>query len=259
MKIALIQMDINWNAVDQNLQRAEKLAEKAINQGAEFLIFPEMFVCGFSFLQGPAAQYASQRAHAWLTQCAERYGVWVCGSFPDSCDGQWEKPFNTLKVFGSGGMLGEYSKLHLFSFGGEGDKYRAGDKTLTVRIGECKVSFFICYDLRFPGPFAALAQDTDLYVVVANWPEARREHWCTLLSARAIENQAYVAAVNRVGEGGGLRYTGDSRLISPTGTVIFDAGNVETCGIATVELAAVQEYRGKFSVLRDRRDSLTIA
>ncbi len=258
MKAALIQMDIVWNQFEENLNRAQTLATQAVDSGAQLIVLPEMFICGFSFLQGADAQIAGEKAFDWLMDFAGRHGVWICGSAPDSDDGSWERPLNTLALFGPAGLVGKYSKLHLFSFGGEGDKYRAGNELLTVRLGEWRVSFFICYDLRFPEPFAALATETDLYVVVANWPQARREHWCTLLGARAIENQAYVVAVNRVGEGGGLRYVGDSRVISPTGGLISNAGEVQGCQMADLDLKAVWEYREKFSVLRDRRPSNSI-
>ncbi len=116
-----------------------------------------------------------------------------------------------------------------------------------------RVTPFVCYDLRFPEPFRLAAEDTDLFALVANWPQARREHWRTLLRARAIENLCYVAGVNRVGEGGGLRYTGDSAAISPWGEVLTEGGAAEAVLLCDVEPAAVQDARAKFPALRDRR------
>jgi predicted amidohydrolase len=115
------------------------------------------------------------------------------------------------------------------------------------------VTPFICYDLRFPEPFRLAAGGTELFVVVANWPEARRDHWRTLLRARAIENLAYVAGVNRVGDGGKLHYSGDSALIDPWGETILEAGDSEAVLVGEVSASRVREARERFPVLADVR------
>jgi len=115
------------------------------------------------------------------------------------------------------------------------------------------VTPFVCYDLRFPEPFRLAAPETDLFAVVANWPDARREAWRTLLRARAIENLCFVAGVNRAGDGGGLRYAGDSALISPWGEVLAEAGPGEAVLVADADPAAVRDARAKFPALADRR------
>ena len=112
---------------------------------------------------------------------------------------------------------------------------------------------FVCYDLRFPEPFRLAAADTDLFAIVANWPDARREAWRTLLRARAIENLCFVAGVNRAGEGGGLRYAGDSAVISPWGDVLAEGGAEEAVLIADVDPETVRATRAKFPALEDRR------
>lgn len=112
---------------------------------------------------------------------------------------------------------------------------------------------FICYDLRFPEPFRFVASETDLFVVVANWPEVRRDHWRTLLRARAIENQAYVAGVNRVGDGGKLHYAGDSALIDPLGETLAEAGDSEAVLVGEISADRVREARERFPVLGDVR------
>jgi omega-amidase len=112
---------------------------------------------------------------------------------------------------------------------------------------------FVCYDLRFADEFWGLAPDTDVYLVPANWPEARREHWMTLLRARAIENQAYVVGVNRVGSGGGVDYCGDTRIVDPLGEVLASASRVETLVVADVSTEHVAAVRDRFRFLADRR------
>jgi predicted amidohydrolase len=116
------------------------------------------------------------------------------------------------------------------------------------------VAVSFCYDLRFADEFWPLALDTDCYVVPANWPAPRREHWTTLLRARAIENQAYVVGVNRVGTGGRLVYAGDSLIIDPFGQTVADGGESETIISADVDPARVRAVRAEFPFLLDRRD-----
>jgi len=151
------------------------------------------------------------------------------------------------------GSVARYAKIHPFSYGGEHLHYAPGDRVVTVEIDGVRVTPFVCYDLRFPEPFRAAAAETDLYVVVANWPELRREHWKTLLRARAIENQAYVAGVNRVGDGDGLHYAGDSAAVSPLGETLAEGDEQERVLLADVEPEEVAKLRARFPALEDRR------
>jgi len=124
---------------------------------------------------------------------------------------------------------------------------------VTVAIEGVRVTPFVCYDLRFPEPFRFAAKETDLFAVVANWPDARREHWRTLLRARAIENLAYVAGLNRVGEGGKLRYAGDSALVYPWGETLVEGDATDRVLLGEVDPARVADARAKFPVLDDVR------
>ena len=129
----------------------------------------------------------------------------------------------------------------------------SGGEVVTWDVEGLRVTPLVCYDLRFPEPFRFAAEETDLYAVIANWPERRRQHWSLLLRARAVENLAYVAGVNRVGEGDGLRYLGDSALVGPWGETIVSAAGQETVLVADVSPGDVAEARRKFPVLSDRR------
>jgi predicted amidohydrolase len=153
-----------------------------------------------------------------------------------------------------------YHKLHPFSLANEHAHFDAGEALHTVTIdaarGPVRVTPLICYDLRFPEPFRVAAAQTDLFVVIANWPEARREAWRALLRARAIENQCYVLGVNRVGAGNGLSYSGDSALLSPFGEVISEAAGTEALIRGEVDAEAVREARARFGFLADRRPEL---
>jgi len=175
---------------------------------------------------------------------------------------------NVAVIAGPHGELHRYSKIHPFSYAGEHRRYQAGHEVLTVRIEDLRVTVFICYDLRFADEFWSCATDTDVYVVPANWPEPRREHWRVLLRARAIENQAYVIGCNRIGDvepseqgpsdqhGRGaarLRYTGDSAIIDPLGRTLAEASLTETVLSAEVDAAEVRRVRARFPFLVDRR------
>jgi predicted GNAT family acetyltransferase len=143
--------------------------------------------------------------------------------------------------------------LHPFTFGGEDQHYAPGTETVVVDFGGLRCALFVCYDLRFADEFWELAPDVDAYFVVANWPASRREHWRTLLRARAIENQAYVVGVNRVGTGGGLEYSGDTAVIGPFGEELGDAGPDEAVLLADLDAHVVRETRAKYPFLPDRR------
>ena len=132
---------------------------------------------------------------------------------------------------------------------------RPGDGFVTVDVGGLRVTLFVCYDLRFADEFWSCAADTDVYLVPANWPASRRLHWQVLLQARAIENQAYVIGCNRVGDGGGLSYVGDSRIVDPAGELLATAAQDETILLAEVTAERVAEVRARFRFMQDRRGS----
>jgi predicted amidohydrolase len=176
----------------------------------------------------------------------------MAASLPERPEGQ-ALPFNRLVLAAPDGTTHRYAKIHPFSYAREHERFAAGDVHVTVDVEGVRVSLFVCYDLRFADEFWALAHDTDCYLVVANWPESRREHWRALLVARAIENQAYVVGVNRVGQGGGLDYVGDSRIVDPLGDVLAEATGEEAVLIADLDPASVTEVRAKFPFLADRR------
>ena len=161
--------------------------------------------------------------------------------------------YNTLNLVAPNGDTHHYKKIHPFSFSAEPENYGAGTEFLQLEIGGTRITFFICYDLRFADEFWQTAQSTDLFVIPANWPAGRRTHWQTLLRARAIENQAYVLGVNRVGDGDGLSYAGDSALLDPWGETIVSGMSDETLLIADVDAEVVKETRATFPVFQDRR------
>jgi predicted amidohydrolase len=252
MRFAVVQHDIVWEDRTANFARLAPLVARAAGAGAEFVLLSETFSTGFTMTPGmgepeggPSAQFLQERA--------AEHGVWVAGSCPEVApDG--DLPYNSFVLAGPDGTVHRYRKLHPFTHGGEHERFRAGEKPVTVEVGGLRVTPFVCYDLRFADVFWSAALDTDVYLVTANWPAARRLHWQTLLQARAIENQAYVVGCNRVGTAGdGTEHTGDSRIVSPMGELLATASGVETIVMADVDPAEVAATRDRFRFLADRR------
>ncbi len=252
MRLAALQSDIVWEDPEANFERLRPWVAAAAGAGARLLVLPEMYSQGFSMATESIAEPVGGPSTRFLVEEAARCGLWLAGSLPERAEGA-ERPHNTLVVAGPGGEIHRYRKIHPFSYGGEHEHYQAGDAFTTVVIEGLRFTLFICYDLRFADEFWATAAETDVYLVVANWPERRRHHWQSLLVARAIENQAYVVGVNRVGEGGKLRYRGDSRIIDPMGEVLAAAAEQETLLIADVDASVVRQTRQKLPFLLDRR------
>ncbi len=248
MKVALVQLDLAWEDPAVNRQRAERRLREAAALGARLVVLPEMFTCGFSMRA--TAEAEGGETEAWMAEAAAGMDLWILAGVPQlSAEGRQ----NRAVLMSPTGAVQRYSKLHPFSMADEHHHYAPGSETVTWDVEGLRLTPFICYDLRFPEVFRATAAHTDLYCVIANWPERRRAHWQALLLARAIENQAFVAGVNRVGDGDGLHYAGDSALVSPWGERIVSAAEAETVVVGEVSREAVANARLTFPVLNDRR------
>ena len=256
LKVALVQHDIVWHDREANFARFAPMVESAAAGGAEMVLFTETFSTGFSFDTPGIGEFEGGPSSQFLVEQAARHGVWVGGSCPEiatgSPDGD-QRPSNTFVLAGPDGTTHRYRKIHPFSHADEEKYVRAGSDFVTVTVNGVRLSLFVCYDLRFADEFWGLAHDTDAYLVVANWPAKRRLHWSSLLRARAIENQAYVVGVNRVGTGGGLDYSGDSVVIDPLGEVLVSAAGRETILFADIRARMVASTRDHFRFLQDRR------
>lgn len=252
MKVAGLQLDIAWEQPEANLSRVDGCLQEAHRAGVRLAVLPEMFATGFSMDAPRMAAYA-EATREFLGMAARRYGLWLLGGYARMQAG-WERPRNVCSLFDPAGQeVLCYHKVHPFSLAGEHLHYEGGNELLVHDVEGTAVCPLICYDLRFPELFRAAAAAVDLFVVIANWPESRREPWRTLLRARAIENQAFVLGVNRVGEGQDLAYSGDSCLVDPAGEVRSSGARVEQWVGGEVDPAEVRSIREKFSFLADRR------
>ncbi len=259
MRVAGLQTDIVWEDPQANFERLDAWIRTAAAADAHLAVLPEMFACGFSMNTKVTQEPFGGPSVRFLRERAAEHGLWLAGSVPELPEEAPKKarPFNTLVLAGPAGEIHRYRKIRPFSCAGEDKVFEAGSETVTVEIpagGDelLRVTLFVCYDLRFADLFWDIAEETDAYLVVANWPVARRHHWTTLLQARAIENQAYVVGVNRVGEGGGLDYTGDSRILDPTGEVLASAAAGESLLLAELDPARVRQVRKDLPFLPDR-------
>lgn len=256
MRLAAVQHDIIWNDRDANFRRLAPMVAAAAAGGARLVLLTETFSTGFAVDRDDLAEPEGGPSSTFLQEQAAAHGVWVCGSCPEipaGTDPADRRPANSFVLAGPDGTVHRYHKIHPFTFGGEDRHFRAGTELVQVEIEGVRVSPFVCYDLRFADEFWALGPTTDLFLVPANWPESRRAHWMALLQARAIENQAYVVGCNRVGEGGGLTYVGDSRIVDPLGELLATGSQGETILFADIEPGHVAAVRERFRFLQDRR------
>jgi predicted amidohydrolase len=257
LRVAALQHDIVWNDREANFARLAPMIAAAAGAGAGLVLCTETFSTGFAVDEPDLGEPEGGPSSSFLAAQAAEHGVWVGGTCPELPAGVGDdddrRPFNTFVLAGPDGTVHRYRKIHPFTFGGEDKSFRAGDELITVDIAGLRVTPLVCYDLRFADEFWQLADQTDVYLVPANWPDRRRLHWQVLLQARAIENLAYVVGVNRVGDGGRLSYCGDSRIVDPVGELLATAAGVETMLLADLSAERVAEVRDRFRFLQDRR------
>ena len=257
MKLALIQLELIWGNVAENLRRLDEKMPAC--RGCDVVLLPEMFASGGMVVKkSPEAAVAEKKSVAsryedvrrkmseWAVQC----DAVVAGSTVCEENGRY---YNRLVVAFPGGGYAYYDKRHCFRMGGENEHFSPGNRRLTFEYKGVKIAVFVCYDLRFP-VWCRNTEEYDIAVFVANWPRSRREVWKTLLKARAIENQAFVAGVNCVGtDDNGVVYAGDSMVADARGQVLGIAGECrEEVLVVDCDMADLHDFRCKFSVLDDR-------
>lgn len=254
LKVTLIQTALHWENKEANLKMfAEKIA--SIKEQTDIIILPELFSTGFSMKPENLSEQMNGNTHKWMKKIAEEKNCVVTGSIIIEESGNyfnrliWQKPDGTYEY---------YDKKHLFRYGNEQEHYTAGNKKLIVEYKGWKICPLICYDLRFPiWSRNTKKNNYDLLIYVANWPEKRIHPWKTLLQARAIENQAFIIGVNRVGEdGNNIVHSGDSAVINPKGEIISNIIISHEEKIETITLAyqEVKSWRETFPAWMDADD-----
>ena len=253
LRIALVQTDLQWHKPAANLDHLS-VTLAPLAGSTDVVVLPEMFTSGFTHIPEPL--YGDQHTTAWLLQQAALLHAVVIGSVAyevpaATADDNGEQPkyVNRLLFATPEGQLHHYDKCHLFQMGDEHLRYQAGRQRCVVHYRDWRFLLTTCYDIRFP-VFCRNVNDYDILVCVANWPQSRRHAWRTLLQARAIENQAYVLGVNRVGtDGNGLVYSGDSMVVDHLGAIV--AGQQDES--AVVEASVLTATISKDNLLRARK------
>src|SRR5664279_3306287 len=220
MKISVIQPVIVWEDKSRNFQNLSGLL-KPLYGKTDIVILPEMFNTGFSMNPEVLGEPMYGETFTWMKSMSEKGGFGICGSYIVNEEGKF---YNRWLFVSPENEIQIYDKRHLFSMGGEKELFTSGKSRLVFSFSGIKISPYICYDLRFP-VWSRNIEKCDLIIYAANWPSARQSVWNTLLKARAIENQCYVAGSNPTGtDGMGIKYIGESMIINARGEVIVSAG-----------------------------------
>jgi omega-amidase len=254
LRICIVQMDIAWENPGKNWSHIGMMLREEVGKH-DLVILPEMFSTGFTMQARQNAEPVDEsESVAWMQFQAAKLGVVIMGSVIIEEEGLF---YNRLLVVDQDGVVLKYDKRHLFRMAGEHEVFAAGSEMQILMLKGWRICPLVCYDLRFPvwsrnsmNPDGRLWYDVLVYV--ANWPERRAAHWKALLPARAIENQAWVAGVNRVGtDANDIVYSGDSMLCDPQGNVVLHKTKVEGLLAYTLDWEGLSSYREKFPAWSD--------
>ncbi|MGH8035940.1 MAG: amidohydrolase, partial [Lysobacterales bacterium] len=250
LAILLVQARLAWKSPAQNRAHLEQQLDRC-DKPFNLAVFPETFTTGFLGDPNLPSEDMDGPTLAWMKSLAAKHRAALAGSAVIVVDGQ---RFNRFLLVTAQGEVQHYDKRHLFGYGGENQRYVAGRERCVMRLGDWRICPQICYDLRFP-VWCRNRGDYDMLMFVANWPGKRIHHWTALLRARAIENQAWVIGLNRVGEdGNGVAYPGHSQVYDPGGTLIMDLQSNEEARLIELQLAHVAATRGEYPFQADADD-----
>lgn len=254
MKIGLLQMDIQFGQPAKNRVYVESQFKQIQNKNYDLIILPELWSTGYDLtrLEDIADENAAESV-LFLKNLARTYNVNIIGG--SIANKKADKVYNTMLIVDKNGeLVHEYSKLHLFKLMDEHHYLSAGKDSPSFKLADIHFGGFICYDIRFPEWIRKpVLEGAEVIVVVAEWPQPRTDHWLTLLKARAIENQSYVFACNRVGKDPNNQFAGNSIIIDPWGETLAQGSTSEELVTATVDISNVQSIRSRIPVFEDRR------
>jgi omega-amidase len=257
MRISLGQFDVALGEAQRNLETVRLMTIEAARRDSDLVVFPELWSTGYDLENAAShATLPDEGIFAEIGELARTHRIAILGSCLSLLG---EARFgNTAVLFGADGSpMGQYSKIHLFRLMDEELYLTAGDQLALVDADWGKSGLAICYDLRFPELFRAYAlRGAQIVFLPSEWPHPRLAHWQTLLRARAIENQMFVVACNRVGSSKNSDFFGHSCIIDPWGEAIIEAGEDEMLLTADIDLNKVESVRAKIPVFADRRPTL---
>jgi len=248
MKIGLVQYDPVWEDKKKNQEKILNLVKEISN--VDLLIFPEMTLTGFTMNSEQFAEGLQGESFRFFAELASKLTTNI---FAGIIEKGKSRNFNTLiHITPQKKLVKLYRKIHPFSYSDEHIHFQAGANPAVTKIKKWQIGLSICYDLRFPELYRKYGKKkTQLIVNIANWPDTRIEHWRTLLKARAIENQCYVAGVNRIGKDPKLNYPGFSSVFDPMGKEIAAVEGEEKIIIVELNKDYVKEIREKLPFLND--------
>jgi omega-amidase len=251
MHVSILQYDIVWEDKPASHARMDDMLEAHPPQPGGLLLTPELGDVGISCKIDRIADGASLE---WATRTAQRFECFVQHGYAEQGDGT--RGLNTAAIVDpKGNLLGRYTKVHPFSFGGETKYYQRGERLLMADLGGMQVCPMICYDLRFPELWRlARRAGAEVFTIGASWPSTRTAHWRALLVARAIENQAWVIACNRTGSDPHLSYDGSSMIVSPLGDILTEGGHEPTILQAELDPEMQKEWRNAMRCQDDAED-----
>lgn len=256
LRFTLIQSHLHWeDSVANRTMFEEKI--NGITEPMEIVVLPEMFNTGFSMQPNVCAETMDGDTVSWMKRIAAEHKIILTGSLMIREGAHY---FNRLVWMQPDSKFGTYDKRHLFSYGGEDNKFTPGDKRLIAQVKGWKICTMICYDLRFPvWSRMATENDYDVLMYVANWPVKRIGAWKALLQARAIENQCYVIGLNRTGiDGNGLHYPGESCIIGPLGDIIYSKPEVEDIATIQLDKDVLNDIRASFPFQKDKDEFIIL-
>ncbi len=244
IKVAICQVDMEWEKTSSNIERLGSIVAGA---EADIVVLPEMFATGFKLKPSIVAETEDGLVLSSMKRWAQVYHKAVVGSVVISEDGVYR---NRMYFVKPSGEVVHYDKHHLFRPGGEARDYKPGRERVIVEYMGWRFLLLVCYDMRFP-VWSRNRGDYDAIICSASWADDRRDVWCTLLRARAIENQCYLAGVNRVGKDPDGNYVGESAIIDFEGHTIADAGTVECTRVAELDSDLQEDYKQRFPAWMD--------
>ena len=249
IRVSIIQSPVIWEDIDANLDYyGQRLS--ALKAKTDIVVLPELCTTGLSLRPGDLAEPNDGKTMSLMQKYAGDYNVAITGSFMAVDRGRY---YNRAFFQMPDGQVLFYDKRHLFAMAGEDKVYTPGTKRLIANCRGWKICLMVCYDLRFPVWSRNVDNEYDLLIYVANWAEARKKVWRTLLEARAIENMCYVCGVNRIGvDANGISYHGGSQIFSPKGTKLYSAKeHEETVITGVLKRGELKTLRTKFPVWKD--------
>jgi predicted amidohydrolase len=251
--ISLGQMDVHIGEPERNIECVREWIVEAARRGSDLVVFPELWDTGYALERaGELASPLGEGRFAEIAGLAKEHGLYVTGSLMEDREGA---ACNCMAMFSpQGETLGAYRKLHLFRLMDEEKYLTEGDEPLALDLPWGRTGLAICYDLRFPELFRRYAlEGAKLALLPSEWPHPRLAHWRTLLRARAIENQMFVVACNRVGVSKDTHFFGHSTIVDPWGETVVEGGESEMLLTAEIDLALVDEVRQRIPIFEDRR------